>query len=34
MFARAHEIFDSAGAQKNWSFPAREQQFAEHLLGT
>jgi len=34
MFARAHEIFDAAGAQKKWSFPAREQQFAVHLLGT
>jgi choline dehydrogenase-like flavoprotein len=34
MFARAHEIFDAAGAQKKWSFPVREQQFAVHLLGT
>jgi choline dehydrogenase-like flavoprotein len=34
MFARAHEIFDAAGAQKKWGFPAREQQFAVHLLGT
>src|ERR1700693_4641827 len=33
MFARAHEIFDAAGAQKKWSFPAREQQFAVHLPG-
>src|SRR6202521_791676 len=34
MFARAHELFEAAGAQKKWSFPAREQQFAVHLLGT
>src|SRR5260370_13052903 len=34
MFARAHEIFDAAGAQKKWGFPAREQQFAVHLLVT
>jgi choline dehydrogenase-like flavoprotein len=34
MFARAHELFDAAGAQKKWSFPAGEQQFGVHLLGT
>ena len=34
MFARAHELFDAAGAQKKWSFPAGEQQFAVHLLGS
>jgi choline dehydrogenase-like flavoprotein len=34
MFARAHELFEAAGAQKKWSFPAAEQQFAVHLLGS
>jgi choline dehydrogenase-like flavoprotein len=34
MFDRAHELFAAANAQKSWSFPAREQQFAVHLLGT
>jgi choline dehydrogenase-like flavoprotein len=32
--ARAHELHEAAGAQKKWSFPAQEQQFAVHLLGT
>jgi len=31
---RAQELLDAAGAEKKWSFPAREQQFAVHLLGT
>ena len=31
---RALELLDAAGAVKKWSFPAREQQFAVHLLGT
>jgi choline dehydrogenase-like flavoprotein len=31
---RASELLDAAGAQKQWSFPAQEQQFAVHLLGT
>src|SRR5438094_7968090 len=34
MFARAHELFEAAGAQKKWGFPAGEQQFGVHLLGT
>jgi len=34
MNARASELLDAAGAQKKWSFPAQEQQFAVHLLGT
>ncbi len=34
MFARAHELFEAAGAKKKWSFPAGEQQFAVHLLGS
>ncbi len=32
--ARASELLDAAGAVKKWSFPAQEQQFAVHLLGT
>jgi choline dehydrogenase-like flavoprotein len=32
--ARALELLDAAGAQKKWSFPIEEQQFAVHLLGT
>jgi choline dehydrogenase-like flavoprotein len=28
------ELLDAAGAQKKWSFPIEEQQFAVHLLGT
>jgi len=32
--ARALELLDAAGAVKKWSFPAQEQQFAVHLLGT
>jgi choline dehydrogenase-like flavoprotein len=31
---RAQELLDAAGAEKKWSFPAQEQQFAVHLLGT
>jgi choline dehydrogenase-like flavoprotein len=31
---RAHEVHEAAGAQKKWSFPAQEQQFGVHLLGT
>jgi choline dehydrogenase-like flavoprotein len=31
---RAQELLDAAGAQKKWSYPAEEQQFAVHLLGT
>jgi choline dehydrogenase-like flavoprotein len=32
--ARAYELLDAAGAVRKWSFPAQEQQFAVHLLGT
>jgi choline dehydrogenase-like flavoprotein len=32
--ARAMELLDAAAAQKKWSFPVTEQQFAVHLLGT
>jgi len=28
------QLLDAAGAQKKWSFPIEEQQFAVHLLGT
>ena len=31
---RAHEVHEAAGAVKKWSFPAQEQQFGVHLLGT
>jgi choline dehydrogenase-like flavoprotein len=31
---RALELLEAAGAMKKWSFPAQEQQFAVHLLGT
>ena len=34
LFARANELFDAAGATKKWNFPAGEQQFGVHLLGT
>ena len=34
MNSRASELLDAAGAQKKWSLPAQEQQFAVHLLGT
>jgi choline dehydrogenase-like flavoprotein len=34
MNVRAAELLDAAGAQKKWSFPAREQEFGVHLLGT
>jgi choline dehydrogenase-like flavoprotein len=32
--ARAAELLQAAGAQKQWSFPAGEQEFSVHLLGT
>jgi choline dehydrogenase-like flavoprotein len=28
------EILDAAGAQRKWTFPVGEQNFAVHLLGT
>ncbi len=31
---RGLEVLDAAGAQRKWSFPVQEQQFAVHLLGT
>jgi choline dehydrogenase-like flavoprotein len=31
---RAHELLDAAGAQKKWSHPIKESEFAVHLLGT
>ena len=31
---RAHELLEAAGAQKKWSHPIRESEFAVHLLGT
>ncbi|HWW17828.1 MAG TPA: GMC family oxidoreductase [Candidatus Saccharimonadales bacterium] len=31
---RAHELLDAAGAQKKWSHPITESEFAVHLLGT
>jgi choline dehydrogenase-like flavoprotein len=34
MYARAHELFEAAGAKRHWGFPAQESQFAVHLLGT
>jgi choline dehydrogenase-like flavoprotein len=34
LYARATELLDAAGAKRQWSFPAQEQQFAVHLLGT
>jgi choline dehydrogenase-like flavoprotein len=34
MLERAHEVHEAAGALKKWSFPAQEQQFGVHLLGT
>jgi choline dehydrogenase-like flavoprotein len=34
MNGRAQELLDAAGAVKKWSYPAQEQQFAVHLLGT
>ncbi|MGB6598015.1 MAG: GMC family oxidoreductase [Candidatus Acidiferrum sp.] len=34
MNVRAAELLDAAGALKKWSFPAREQEFSVHLLGT
>jgi choline dehydrogenase-like flavoprotein len=32
--ARSLELLDAAGAKQKWNFPAQEQQFAVHLLGT
>jgi len=32
--ARGLELLDAAGAKQKWNFPAQEQQFAVHLLGT
>jgi choline dehydrogenase-like flavoprotein len=34
MAGHAMELLDAAGAQKKWTFPVGEQQFAVHLLGT
>src|SRR2546430_6076718 len=34
LFERAHAIHEAAGAVKKWGFPAQEQQFGVHLLGT
>jgi choline dehydrogenase-like flavoprotein len=34
MAGHAMELLDAAGAQKKWTFPITEQQFAVHLLGT
>ena len=34
LFERAQAIHEAAGAVKKWSFPAQEQQFGVHLLGT
>jgi choline dehydrogenase-like flavoprotein len=34
LFQRAHEVHEAAGAVQKWSFPAQEQQFGVHLLGT
>jgi choline dehydrogenase-like flavoprotein len=31
---RAAELLEAAGAKKQWSFPAQEQEFSVHLLGT
>jgi choline dehydrogenase-like flavoprotein len=31
---RAAELLQAAGAQKQWSYPAGEQEFSVHLLGT
>ncbi len=31
---RAAQLLDAAGAQKVWSYPAQEQEFSVHLLGT
>jgi choline dehydrogenase-like flavoprotein len=32
--ARAAELLEAAGAEKHWSYPAGEQEFSVHLLGT
>jgi choline dehydrogenase-like flavoprotein len=34
LIERAKEVHEAAGAQKKWSYPAQEQQFGVHLLGT
>jgi len=34
LFERAHAVHEAAGAVKKWGFPAQEQQFGVHLLGT
>jgi choline dehydrogenase-like flavoprotein len=34
LLERAHEVHEAGGAQKKWSYPAQEQQFGVHLLGT
>lgn len=34
LYMRALELHQAAGALKKWSFPAQEQQYAFHLLGT
>jgi choline dehydrogenase-like flavoprotein len=34
LYERALELHQAAGALKKWSFPAQEQQYAFHLLGT
>ena len=34
LFQRGHEIHEAAGAVKKWGYPAQEQQFGVHLLGT
>ena len=34
LFQRAHEVHEAAGAVKKWGYPAQEQQFGVHLLGT
>jgi choline dehydrogenase-like flavoprotein len=34
LIARGQELLDAAGAKQKWSYPAGEQQFAVHLLGT
>jgi len=34
LLERAHAVHEAAGAVKKWSFPAQEQQFGVHLLGT
>jgi choline dehydrogenase-like flavoprotein len=31
---RAAQLLDAAGAKKVWSYPAQEQEFTVHVLGT